>query len=653
MTLKEVINQIRQIIDKALFDLEYDKLEYDVSEPPKTEFGDLTTNIAFLLGKRIHKKPNEIAKELVYNSINFQLKNIGKDSLILNANAHLSGHINFNINYVTFNTFLLKWVNQNDLLKPTTGFDKKIVIEHTSVNPNKALHIGHLRNVIIGDSLYRLFKLTNHTTVVLNYIDDSGVQVADLIVAFKFAGFSPENIAKNIKFDQYCGDIYVRMNELYKTNLELIEKRKLVIREIEQGNNEIAQFTHSIVEKIVKQQLESCWRIKSRYDLLVIESQILLSKLWEKTFNLLKAKNIIYYSTQGKNINCWVLRDEHNEEKVIIRSDGTATYIAKDISFAVWKLNLVNDPFTYNKFSVQWDKSIIWKTMLKSQNTDDSPLRQSDFLFMENRPDKIITVIDSRQERLQKIISDVLSDIETDINNRYIYLGYETVALSPKSVQDIGVELNDINKKIIHMSGRKGIFINADTILNKLHKKACYEVKKRNPSLDETTIYEIAEGIAVSAIRYNLLRQDVDKMITFDMEEALNLEGDTSLYLQYSFARAMRILEKSNGYLGEFINEKNANIRCDLLNHTIEHDLIKEISKFNIIIEESVNTLNPKIITKYANQISTKFNSFYENLPVLGAEQILKVSRLMLVKVFVNVLANLFKILGIESFARI
>ena len=653
MTLKEVINQIRQIIDKALFDLEYDKLEYDVSEPPKTEFGDLTTNIAFLLGKRIHKKPNEIAKELVYNSINFQLKNIGKDSLILNANAHVSGHINFNINYVTFNTFLLKWVNQNDLLKPTTGFDKKIIIEHTSVNPNKALHIGHLRNVIIGDSLYRLFKLTNHTTVVLNYIDDSGVQVADLIVAFKFAGFSPENIGKNIKFDQYCGDVYVRMNELYKTNLELIEKRKLVIREIEQGNNEIAQFTHSIVEKIVKQQLESCWRIKSRYDLLVIESQILLSKLWEKTFNLLKAKNIIYYSTQGKNINCWVLRDEHNEEKVIIRSDGTATYIAKDISFAVWKLNLVNDPFTYNKFSVQWDKSIIWKTMLKSQNTDDSPLRQSDFLFMENRPDKIITVIDSRQERLQKIISDVLSDIETDINNRYIYLGYETVALSPKSVQDIGVELNDINKKIIHMSGRKGIFINADTILNKLHKKACSEVKKRNPSLDDTTIYEIAEGIAVSAIRYNLLRQDMDKMITFDMEEALNLEGDTSLYLQYSFARAMRILEKGNDSLGEFINEKNANIRCDLLNHTIERDLIKEISKFNIIIEESVNTLNPKIITKYANRISTKFNSFYENLPVLGAEQILKVSRLMLVKVFVNVLANLFKILGIESFARI
>jgi arginyl-tRNA synthetase len=210
MTLKEVIDQIRQIVDKALFDLEFEKLDYDISEPPKTEFGDLTTNIAFLLSKRLNKKPNEIAKELVYNSINLQLKSIGKNSLILNANAHISGHINFYINYVTFNKFLLQWVNENDLLKSTNGFNKKIVIEHTSVNPNKALHIGHLRNVIIGDSLYRLFKLTNQSPFVLNYIDDSGVQVADLIVAFKFAGFSPEDIGNDIKFDQYCGEVYVR-----------------------------------------------------------------------------------------------------------------------------------------------------------------------------------------------------------------------------------------------------------------------------------------------------------------------------------------------------------------------------------------------------------------------------------------------------------
>ncbi|HEX7142432.1 MAG TPA: arginine--tRNA ligase [Nitrososphaeraceae archaeon] len=651
MTLKEVIHQIREIINKSIVDLKYETIEYDVSEPPKTEFGDLTTNIAFLLSKRMHKKPNEIARELVYNSINLQLKKMGKDSLIRNADAHISGHINFNINYVNFNKFLLAMVKKNKLLLPNIGQNKKIVIEHTSVNPNKALHIGHLRNVVVGDSLYRLFKMTNHKTLVLNYIDDSGVQVADLIVAFRFAGFNPDNMDKNFKFDQYCGEIYVKMNELYKTNLDLIEKRKLVIKEIEQGNTELAHFTNDIVEKIVKQQLVSCWRIKSRYDLMVIESQILLSKLWEKTLNLLKDRNIIRFSTEGKNINCWVIKDEDNEEKVVIRSDGTATYIAKDISFAVWKLNLVDDPFTYTKFSLQWDNSILWKSMLKSETTPNS-LHEKNLVLGENSPSKVITVIDSRQARLQKIISSILSEIDPKIQN-YIFLGYETVALSPYTVQAIGKELDEKNKKVIHMSGRKGIFINADNILDELHKKASSEIRKRNSDFDDTTTEEIAEGIAVSAIRYNLLKQDLDKMITFDMKEALNLDGDTSLYLQYSFARAMRILEKGRSTLEEFINERNDNIRFDLLNHKIEVELIKEISKFNLIIEEALNSLNPKILAKYANKISTKFNLFYENLPVLGTDLFLKVNRLMLVMVFVNVLANLFEILGIESFSRI
>jgi arginyl-tRNA synthetase len=651
MTLKEVIHQIREIINKSLVDLKYETIEYDVSEPPKTEFGDLTTNIAFLLSKRMHKKPNEIARELVNNSINLQLKNMEKDSLILNADAHISGHINFNINYVNFNKFLLTLVKKNKLLLPNIGQNKKIIIEHTSVNPNKALHIGHLRNVVVGDSLYRLFKLTNHKTLILNYIDDSGVQVADLIVAFRFAGFNPVNIDKNLKFDQYCGEIYVKMNELYKTNFDLIEKRKLVIKEIEQGNTELAQFTNDIVEKIVKQQLVSCWRIKSRYDLMMIESQILLSKLWEKTLNLLKDRNIIHFSTEGKNINCWVMKDEHNEEKVIIRSDGTATYIAKDISFAVWKLNLVDDPFTYTKFSLQWDNSMLWKSMLKSETTKDS-LQESNLVLSENRPSKVITVIDSRQARLQKIISSIISEIDPNIKN-YIFLGYETVALSSYTVQTIGMELDEKNKKVIHMSGRKGIFINADNILDELHKKAYAEIRKRNPDLDDASTEELAEGIAVSAIRYNLLKQDLDKMITFDMKEALNLDGDTSLYLQYSFARAMRILEKGRSTLEEFKNERNDHITFEMLNNKIEVELIKEISKFDLIIEEALNALNPKILARYANKLSTKFNSFYENLPVLGTDLFLKVNRLMLVRIYVNVLANLFELLGIESFSRI
>ena len=655
MSLKEVINEIRKIINRSLLDLKYDAIDYDVSEPPKKEFGDLTTNIAFLLGKKSNKKPYEIARELVYNSINIQLNNnIDKDSLILNAEAHPSGHINFNINYKNFNKFILEIVKQDKLSFPDIGKNNKITIEHTSVNPNKALHIGHLRNVVLGDSLYRLFKLTNHEIIVLNYIDDSGVQVADLIVAFKFAGFNSENIDKSIKFDQYCGDIYVKMNELYNTNLDLIEKRKFVIREIEKGDTNIAEITNFIVEKIVKQQLLTCWRIKARYDLLINESQILLSKLWKNTFDLLKSNNIINYSSGGKNINCWVIKDENNEEKVVVRSDGTVTYIAKDISFAVWKLNLVKDPFTYKKFSLQWDNSILWKTMLKSENKKDDLLNNNKLFPTEQKPTIVITIIDSRQARLQKIISNIIEKIDHTNNKKYVYLGYETVALSHETVQSIGFELGKTNKKIIHMSGRKGIFINADNILDELYKKAYSEVKKRNPDWNTSITDKIAEGIAVSAIRYNLIKQDLDRMITFDMKEALNLEGDTSLYLQYSFARAIRILEKGDEFLPKFVGgETNIDIKLDLLNHKAEIDLIKEISKFNIVIEEAVYTLNPKVIAKYANKLSTRFNSFYESLPVLCDDSFLKVSRLLVVKVFVIVLTNLFDLLGIQPLTRI
>ena len=653
MSLKEVIHEIREIVNRSLLDLKYEVINYDVSEPPKNEFGDLTTNIAFLLGKKNRKKPYEIARELVYNSINIQLKNRNKYSLILNAEAHPSGHINFNINYEHFNNFILEIVKQEKLSFPDIGKNNQIIIEHTSVNPNKAIHIGHLRNIVLGDSLYRLFKLTNHKTIVLNYIDDSGVQIADLIVAFKFAGFNSENIDKSIKFDQYCGDIYVKINELYKTNPDLIEKRKLVIKEIEKGDTDIAEFTNFIVEKIVKQQLLTCWRIKARYDLLIIESQILLSKLWKNTFNLLKDNNIIHYSSEGKNINCWLIKDENNEEKVVVRSDQTATYIAKDISFAVWKLHLVEDPFIYKKFSIQWDKSILWKTMLKSESKEELSNKYKLF-SSEQKPNIVITIIDSRQARLQKIISNIIDKVDDTTTKKYVYLGYEAVALSLETVQTIGFELEKINKKIIHMSGRKGIFINADIILDELYKKAYSEIKKRNPDWIDSITDKIAEGIAVSAIRYNLIKQDLEKMITFDMKEALNLDGDTSLYLQYSFARAMRILEKGNEYLPNFIEiETNADIKLDILNHKIEIDLIKEISKFTMIIEEAVYSLNPKIIAKYANKLSTKFNSFYESLPVLCDDSFLKVSRLLLVKVFVIVLTNLFDLLGIETLSRI
>jgi arginyl-tRNA synthetase len=268
----------------------------------------------------------------------------------------------------------------------------------------------------------------------------------------------------------------------------------------------------------------------------------------------------------------------------------------------------------------------------------------------------VITIIDLRQARLQKIISEIIERISNSgITKKYVYLGYETVTLSHSTVQSIGFELEKINSKVVHMSGRKGIFINADTILDQLFKKAFDEIKNRNSNFSNSTIGEIAEGIAVSAIRYNLIKQDLDKMITFDLKEALNLDGDTSLYLQYTFARANRILEKGKDFIPKITGKESEyqNLNLDILIQNAEIDLIKEISRYSMIIEEAVNTLNPKVIAKYANRLSTKFNFFYESLPVLCDNSDLKVSRLLVVKVFVRILTNLFDILGIQKFNRI
>ena len=385
---------------------------------------------------------------------------------------------------------------------------------------------------------------------------------------------------------------------------------------------------------------------------MVSESQILLSNLWKDTFSLLKHKRIIHFSQEGKNTNCWIFKDDTDEEKVIVRGDQTATYIAKEISFAVWKLNLVKDPFTYLEFCIQWDGTLLWKTVINNQASQNY---NSTLSLYNKNAEMVITIIDLRQARLQKIISEIIERISNSgITKKYVYLGYETVTLSHSTVRSIGFELEKINSKVVHMSGRKGIFINADTILDQLFKKAFDEIKNRNSDFSNSTIKEIAEGIAVSAIRYNLIKQDLDKMINFDLKEALNLDGDTSLYLQYTFARANRILEKGEDFIPKIIGKESVqDISLDILNQNAEIDLIKEISKFNMTIEEAVNTLNPKVIAKYANRLSTKFNFFYESLPVLCDNSDLKVSRLLVVKIFVLILTNLFDILGIQKFNRI
>ncbi|MDE2590088.1 MAG: arginine--tRNA ligase, partial [Patescibacteria group bacterium] len=389
--------------------------------------------IGFLLAKPLKKRPSEISESIA------ALYRTQKGSLVSEVNVHQSGYLNFTAN----NSVLVKSILESSTEKNYGEFDlgkgAKTVVEHTSVNPNKALHIGHVRNIIIGDTVARILHKANYDVNVLNYVDDSGLQVADIIVGFLYGGFSKEP-PQGQKFDHYCGDVvYVNITERYETEKSLAEKRVLVLKELEEGRSEIAKFGDEITRRVLEEQLKTCWRLGVTYDCLNFESQIIRSSLWKTVFDKMKSLGIIYLEGEGKNSGCWVIKsDSVEEDKILVRSNGIATYIAKDIPYAAWKLGILDDPFHYKQYIVQKNHQVLWQTTLEDTGT------RLDFTG-----DRVITVIDSRQSRLQNIITKIISDFKSG-KKSYMHLGYESVTLSPDTAKTLNLETGG---KSVQMSG--------------------------------------------------------------------------------------------------------------------------------------------------------------------------------------------------------
>ena len=637
MTFRLLLIEARELINEGLANLGYPQESFELSEPGRPEFGDVSSNVAFQLSKKLKEKPYSIALRLVNDHIKAALEDNKKNSrpsLILSAEAHPAGYVNFKANYENLATSTLDQALRNPLYGfcelPSYG---DVIVEHTSVNPNKALHVGHLRNAVLGDTIFRILKATGQKITVLNYVDDSGLQVADIVVAFRFAGFPIDPPDRSIKFDHYTGDdVYVKISELYEGDRSLEEKRRFVLKEIESGESELAQFAKEVVMRVLQEQLRTCWRMNVHYDLLNFESQIVASGLWEKTFSLLKEKGLARLAKQGKNKGCWVLNVDTDglDEKVIIRSDLTTTYIAKDIPYAAWKLGIVPDPFCYYKYAQQWDNTWLLASTLETGacTDDDSKFKSGS---------RAITIIDSRQSTLQKTIAQVLSQFQ-QVGEKYHHLAYEPVKLSPRTAAHLGIVTNG---RAVQMSGRKGHYVNADFVIERVRSKAYDEVRLRNSHFPEKRLNEIAEAIAVSAIRYNLIKYDLDRTITFDIVESLSLDGDTGPYLQYAYARSKRLVEKSR----EFISEPS----FSLLTTESEAVLLKLISKLDLVVEDAARTLNPKSVAKYAYMLATAFNLFYEQSPILKEKnEQARISRLVLVKAFLRTLKNTFYLLGVE-----
>ena len=418
------------------------------------------------------------------------------------------------------------------------------------------------------------------------------------------------------------------------------------------GNaNEIAKFGKEVTRKVLAEQLKTVWNLGITYDCLNFESDILYSELWKKIFDRMKSENITHLETEGDNAGCWVTdvnsiwgpSDQGVDEKVLVRSNGVPTYIAKDIPYAAWKLGILDDPFNYVKYDMQQDGRILYETTLGP--AEPTP---------KFTGDKAITIIDNRQIRLQGIVGNLMARFKapseyieegfggeyTDFIREYIHLGYETVTLSSETVKLLGFKTDG---KDAQMSGRKGIYVNADEIIEKLQKRIFAESKQRNSDLDDSSLTEISHNIAVGTLKYELIKPDLDKIITFDINSSLKLEGNTCSYIQYSCVRAARILEK-------FGNKPNFDVQFDQLGTEYETNLIKQIGLFEVFVNDAAKNYSPKVIAKYCYDLAVAFSSFYEHVNVLKADTPELINaRLCLVLSFKSTLERALDLLGITA----
>ena len=624
MVFLKLLENIRSKTAEILDAKNYAPVQFSV-ESAKPGFGDITCNVPFLLSKQLKKSPQEISVEL---SESYKFDDLPQ---IKKVESHSSGYLNFEIDYTKFNDDVISSSIEENYGVLDMGNKEKIIVEHTSVNPNKALHVGHIRNVILGDTISKILKKCNFDVKVLNYVDDSGLQIADIIVGFKYSGFSQEP-PNNEKFDHYCGDtVYVKTTEKYETDKQLEEKRHEILKQIEDNSSDISKMAQTITRRVLDEQLKTVWNLGVFYDCHNFESQIIHSKLWEKIFEKLKFDNQIKYEESGDNAGCWVIPAEGEDDKILVRSNGVATYIAKDIPYAAWKLGLVDDPFSYKVFTTQRNSQTLYETTLDVVDDDDAG--KQDF-----SGSKVITVIDNRQIRLQKIVSGLMAKFKED--GAYTHLGYESVTLSADTVKSLGLTTDGDSAQ---MSGRKGLYVNADTVLETLTKRVYNESKSRNEDLSDSEIEQIAKTVAVGTIRYEMIKPDLDKIITFDLKTSLRLEGDTCSYIQYSYARASRILEKTQ-------TKPNFNSEFELLSSNFEKNLIKKIAMFDVQVNDSVKNLSPKVIARYSYDLSVAFSSFYEHVKVLASEtpELLN-ARLCLVISFQKTLKSALGLLGIDA----
>lgn len=592
-----------------------------VEQPKQASFGEYALPVAFSLARQLKKAPRAIAEEIAAQAPVIE----GVAKLEVAGN----GYINIRLDRGWYGRALLEGRAEQPL-QQNTG---KVIVEHTNINPNKAAHIGHLRNAVLGDTFVRMQRAAGRRVEVQNYIDNTGVQVADVVVGFHYLeNKSPQDVKELIrqpKFDYYCWDLYARVSQYYSANPQALEWRRDTLHAIEHGEGTLAEIGHLVADAIVECHLDTMWRLGIAYDVLPRESEILHLKFWAKAFEQLKERGAIYYAEEGKNKGCWVMASSHFREKaeeegdsaddakVIVRSNGTVTYVGKDIAYQLWKFGLLGLDFHYKPLRTYPDGHRVWVAT-------DEPCEEPSPDF--GRGSEVYNVIDSRQSYLQDVVVAGLRALGYhEQAERSVHFSYEMVALSPRTCAILGIPLSEEDRKrpYVEVSGRKGLGVKADDLIDKLIEKAKEEVDSRHPERPEDERLRVATQIAIGALRYFLLKFTRNTVIAFDLQEALSFEGETGPYAQYAAVRARNILRKLEER-GETLPDFQAALdRGAMARHLGGEDfwqLLLAASKSGAALSAALAAGEPSHVARYAFQLAQAFNSFYHDYPIL-AEQ--------------------------------
>ncbi|MGH9781310.1 MAG: arginine--tRNA ligase [Candidatus Acidiferrales bacterium] len=631
--------------------------------PPKIEMGEIASPVCFELAKRLKRAPRQIAQEIA--------STIGKIDGVGRFEIAGAGYLNAYLDRAAFFRSASSTVGREAV--PASANSLKAIVEHTAINPNKAAHIGHVRNAVIGDTFVRLLRHAGRNVEVQNYIDNTGVQVADVILGFLHRDkLSLEQVralaAKTEpRFDYYCWDLYAWTTQFLAEDKERLALRGQIMKEIEEGHGAVAEMADFVSTEILHIHLKTMDRLGIDYDLLSRESEVLGMKFWETAFRMLRERGAIRMATSGKQAGCWIMPmsdaaepeaeaadGAEMEAKIIVRSNGTVTYVGKDIAYHLWKFGLLERDFRYERFHEHPDGHVASATSMQGQESGGAVPRFGN-------AQEVFNVIDSRQKYPQQVVREGLRALGFEEQaNHLVHIAYDVVGLTPRCAVELGytVTQEDAKRPYIEMSGRKGQGVKADDLLDQMEKRASEEVDARHRDFSDAERASVAHAIAIGALRYFLLKYTRSTIIAFDFKDALSFEGETGPYVQYAVVRARNIFRKAREQEPDFSLERlaeafQAETAQRLLAAPEGNDLWELLllaGSLGAQVEAAGSAHEPAFVAKYAFELAQAFNVFYHKHHILSETDEGKKSFLWgLVSLVQRQLVAALELLGIEA----